>query len=903
MAEPTQGNPLPPNNQDGLAPINQADTATKAFDAFYKEMEDLKKLVEKSNQTMAKNKELQDKHNAALFKQVNAEKQYEKSLQSLTEGTKKWKDAEGKWLAGTEAIQEQYQQDLQDLTKDLEKVCEETQSLGKELAENTKAMSDEKDARMSAIFSLRDLRNSVKEFDVEIGVGLTKAYGDAVKLVTDANATIEKETTAVAETAGKALIDSLNRQTLTEAVDREVKAHEAAAEAAEVAKKAAEERAEADKEAAKTAREKAIAETAYREKMEAKSFGENVIAGGGMVGIGDIKEQMDLMVKDIDEAFKLAKPDADEGEIAANRDKVLLTQKENMITNIKIKQEQALKKAQEERIKKIMEEQKVSRSAATTIADSKENRELDAKQISKNEEILETLKKLDQHQLIQISKMDDAQIKDAEKEAEGKSFVPPWAQKMIDGIAVLKDSFSGIFKGNEGILKKIALILMIVIGTVIGYIWTKVQVLVSIFGGVFGLLKGLPLGIGKAISGMLGSLGGLGGGITKMFGGIASHIGQFGKGLAAIFPFFGQLGKAFSFGFRILGKVFFYVGLVVDAIFGAYKGFQKLGDIRGMIIGAVAQIISGLTFGLLDFESIFDFLNKYFGETIKGFIDNFVSLVMSFYNLAIKPFVDAIMNIVKIFQGGEGIFTKIFKSIYEMVFAGLKYMIGMLIFQFIKLPIYLLKAWLTLMKFIYYDIPMMLWDAVKWLWDWFTSGKWLDDLLSFGEWLNNKFMDFFNWILNSLADALGELPFIGGAIKEALGGGTKEDALTKAVETSAKIVDEATNAQEMMADQSGEVQYSEQSAAVIPTAGGEVQFAPTSAPSYTATTVNTATSTTNAAKMNAMAPPASVPVNAPTTNNVVQGGGGGESNMLMPTNNRNTEPTFRALLFKECPAL
>jgi hypothetical protein len=43
-------------------------------------------------------------------------------------------------------------------------------------------------------------------------------------------------------------------------------------------------------------------------------------------------------------------------------------------------------------------------------------------------------------------------------------------------------------------------------------------------------------------------------------------------------------------------------------------------------------------------------------------------------------------------------------------------------------------------------------------------------------------------------------------------------------------------------------------------------------------------------------------VNTPTTNNIVNGGGG-ESNVLMPTNNRNTEPTLRALLFQECPAL
>jgi hypothetical protein len=45
-------------------------------------------------------------------------------------------------------------------------------------------------------------------------------------------------------------------------------------------------------------------------------------------------------------------------------------------------------------------------------------------------------------------------------------------------------------------------------------------------------------------------------------------------------------------------------------------------------------------------------------------------------------------------------------------------------------------------------------------------------------------------------------------------------------------------------------------------------------------------------------------VNAPTTNIVGAGGGdGGGGAVLMPRTSRNNDPTFRALLFQEAPAL
>ena len=196
-------------------------------------------------------------------------------------------------------------------------------------------------------------------------------------------------------------------------------------------------------------------------------------------------------------------------------------------------------------------------------------------------------------------------------------------------------------------------------------------------------------------------------------------------------------------------------------------------------------------------------------------------------------------------------------------------------------------------------------DAFVSLWDWISSGRILADVANFGTWLYDELIGFFAGIINAIADGLGEIPIVGGYIKEALGGGAGGDGLQTAVEKSAEVVKEAQQSADTMATnattptQSSAVQFVNTPITPIATPSGKVQFA---APSYNANTVNTATMNTATARMEATNQGGTAVINTPTTNNVMSGGGG-ESNVLMPTNNRNTEPTFRALLFQDCPAL
>ena len=333
---------------------------------------------------------------------------------------------------------------------------------------------------------------------------------------------------------------------------------------------------------------------------------------------------------------------------------------------------------------------------------------------------------------------------------------------------------------------------------------------------------------------------------------------------------------------------------------GAFKGFKQMG-LKGAIMGAVAQIISGLTFGLLDFQKIFNFLN----DTLGGLFETFANFAKISYNMMIKPFIDAFKNIVSIFQGSGGLFSKILKSIYEVFFAIVKFLVGRLIQTFIMIPILILKAAFHVVKFFVYDLPKMLGEAMAWLWNWITSGVWLDDLLSFGEWLNGKLHSFFKDLLNAIADSLGELPLIGGAIKSALGGGTPETPAE--LERAKDILDSPNQSSVAILPQSlpaAAAPLALGNFAAIPVGGGGggVQFAAMSMPqAYPAGTINTAAAQTSMAQYQANRQDASL-ISAPTTN-IVGGAGGGGSAVLMSRTSRNNDPTFRALLFQEAPAL
>ena len=421
--------------------------------------------------------------------------------------------------------------------------------------------------------------------------------------------------------------------------------------------------------------------------------------------------------------------------------------------------------------------------------------------------------------------------------------------------------------------------------------------------------------------------------IIGFVGTFLKYIGQFVPMLGVLGTIFGSIGKFGIFlkfffvglrtAFNLVTKFFFPIQILlstIDAIIGAFKGFGKMG-IKGAIMGAVSEIISGLLLGIISFEDIFKFLNFAFGDIFSALADIVQPIIdmFAYFYETIKSF---FASIFKIFMGGDNIVVKIFKIILLALSTALKLLISTLVTTvklafliFIKLP-YTIGEW----------ISNTLMNVGSWLWNWITTGDWLDDISNFGTWLYDNLVSMFEMIINSIADGLGDIPLIGGSIKEALGGGSKDkqmEYLASAATVGAKVVEESSKVPQKIATsvsdvpqkiatsvkenrkEDGRPKHLEGPATTpsrIGKAPGGVQYANMSSQSYNASAVNTATTNASTAQFNATKQSNPTNISAPTTN-VLGGGGGGESIMLSPTSNRNTEPTFRALLFQECPSL
>ena len=179
--------------------------------------------------------------------------------------------------------------------------------------------------------------------------------------------------------------------------------------------------------------------------------------------------------------------------------------------------------------------------------------------------------------------------------------------------------------------------------------------------GLFKSLSSTILGGLGEIGKNIGKIGKKGGGfISDLLGSVGASLpalGLLGGGLAAIglqigefFPFI----KPFTSALKILGTAIFGpIVAIVDFAVGFIKGFAKSEEsnfgarLVDGLIGGVAQIVDTLTFGLIGFDAIKDFLDPIY-----------------------QPFKDAFYNISEIINDPEkGIFGKIMGVIGEIFLA------------------------------------------------------------------------------------------------------------------------------------------------------------------------------------------------------------------------------------------
>ena len=165
-----------------------------------------------------------------------------------------------------------------------------------------------------------------------------------------------------------------------------------------------------------------------------------------------------------------------------------------------------------------------------------------------------------------------------------------------------------------------------------------IDAILGLSNGVNALKKGTGEGAKKVKMGLGGILGGLlGGGVLAALGGFFGPEGRLPLFAAKILslsddvmsiarriePFLGPGGKIAKIGLKFLGPLM----LLIDGITGAIKGFMDsdeglLGNrLIDAVKGGFAQIIQGLSFGLLSFDTVTEFLDPLF-EPIKNFFGN-----------------------------------------------------------------------------------------------------------------------------------------------------------------------------------------------------------------------------------------------------------------------------------------
>lgn len=851
-----QPNYAPPPPASAVGDLNPA-AANKALDEFFERLKDLEKSTESLGKAIENQKTIYDAAAKAAVAKKEAETKADRERQEIERKYSKYRDAEGKWYKGSEPFRKQYEDGLAAVNKELKVAVDAEKAARKSIRENDKVLKQEQRSRQDAVAAMEKMIETVDQFDISTSMSMG-AYLDVATM--RLNEMKGKVNEGLAEIKKQA--ETVKKSGLAQILAREnAKAMKDALVAAE--------------------REVGVSRTASVEAREAATSAAAAGIGraGGIVGLSEIKAEIDAITVAEMNRFNAMNPQATEQETEAYRQKTVEQSKTLIQDRLIAKQEREMLELRRKQIETIVREKGVTVAAATAIAATGETGQEADLVKTRHEQTLAALAKLDGGQLTLIQQMKDEDVKAAERAVESMNDTPAWAQALIDsyqtGTAVLKDMFSGIFRKEEGLFKTIILILTVTIGAYVGYIYTYIQ---KVFTAIKWLTGGVPV-LGRLFSGIGSGVGGLmakiGSGFLAVEGGLMAlvksipFIGQF-------LSFFPRVLSALRVGFNFVGKFFLPLQILIstiDGIIGAFKGFKQLG-IKGAIIGAVSQIISGLTFGLLDFQNIFNFLNKAFG----GLVEVFITFAKQSYNLLIKPFVDAFHNIVEIFQGSGNLFSKLLKAGVEVFLAVVKFLVGRIIQTFIQIPVFLLKAVGYMLKFFYVDVPRMLIDAAKWVYDWVVSGVWLDDLLSFGTWLHDKLVGFFTDIINAIADALGEIPIVGSHIKAALGGGTPTPAPTP---TSAP-----------------------RAANIVTSPSGGVQVTALTSPmTFAAPTIMGAATNASTAGFVAQNRSVGSVVNAPTTNIVGAGGGGGGSAVVMPRTSRNNDPTFRALLFQEAPAL
>lgn len=897
--------PVPNNTAEVVKEtVKEVKDAKKVLEEFEKKQKEVNQAIEAHKASLERIKTLNDEYRKATEARKEAEKKAEEETKKLTEQFAQHKKEDGTWQENTEAAQKQYQEQLQKITDSAKEAAAAEEKAKIALVESVAAeqkSKEEAEAAMKAMEALRDTINGIDQ-------AMAGTLEPVIKKLSESLQAATKETADFRQIALADLGQSLAGVAIKGAKSEERIGGAGGAKEGEAIKKDA---------------------------AESKAS-----AIFGAVAIG---KAIDEFLDEQKKLFAESNPQASAEEIAKMVKDLVTSGKAREQAKLRLDQKNQAEVAaiNQKHIEAVMKEKQVDETAATAIVEQlKQDKSSDIyKELEKlnstQKKTEDQITKLTDKQFEQIMLAKESERRRMEEVSEGKgkdSFVDTLIKGIDDfgeiakeGNSFLKDLLSDTKK--DGLISTLLVVATVAIGATLGYIWAKIKVIVGLLSFIPGLGGMISGGFAKAVSGATGMFGKIGAGATgflsKLFGPLLGPLKFFIGPLKSIFgvvtklfpalssglTFFPRLASIFMKAFKFLGPIAMVLGFLFDAISGAFKGVKEIPGIKGIIMGALAGIISGLTFGLVDFKTIFGFFKTYltyFFDAVGKFVEVFMWIA--------EPIITAVKNIVNIFQGEGSIVSKIFKTIWELVKGLVSFWLRFLLAQMIRIPWIITKAFIDLIAGIataLWDLQMwwiQLWvDAAVWLWDWFTSGDWLKDIEKLGEWLYEELVNFFVGVIDSIADALGDLPFVGDALKEFFGGGSnKEEQLStsieKAADTANNMVNESAATREAVLSLPMETAMhplATEAVTALPLSTGEMVAVPVSAASGSQLAQASAMAST--AQIAAGSGAISAAINAPTT--TVVGGGGGDSAVIMPSTSRNNDPTFRALLFLEQPAL
>lgn len=789
----------------------------------------------------------------------------------------------------------------------------------KDIVEQT-ALAAQLEKRTNALKKIEDIENTLIDLRLE---NESEAF-DTVKAVREEEIkTIEEKRKAAEDQAREAglseeEITKLKEKLARDSDDRQKKARDKFDEKnfADMKKRAL----ELARFEQKLAKDKSVAEA--REAIQQAKI---VRAGDINSAMKEIEARELMRWQLSDEGSKrlaMAKTDEERQEILKKKSEEILRSEETksaVLAKVQEKHQEEYQKKRLEEIQKIAKEEKISVAEATKKFDkSDESTKIsyeskkELEDISRSMDKLYTINEQGQAPLLEaMESIDESSARSVEESVEGKYTKPMWAMSLekvmgagfADTVSGLASGFNSLKPPGGGWFKMLLLVGAFIIGGIVAYIVKWVSLIVSAIKGLFTMFKIPGLGFLEKIFGPLMK------GVGKAGGFFSRIIGVLSK----IFPFLGNIVKAFSAGFKLVSKVFWPLQIIIstiDGIIGAFKGFKKDG-IKGAIAGFFANIISGLTFGLIKFDSIYKFF--------KGL----VSIVMFVFNaiwMAIKGLWFVVWNIL-LYPTRMMVYAlyKIISAVVIGIIQGIKVVVALINGLFIWLGNMLDEVLNTI-----YEASMFVWEEV--------ISPAIDAIVGFFEPVGKFFGEVYDDYVQPVVDAIsgffegiGEF-FVGvdewlydklgwlGYTKMSGGGGGSEPAensgalasgeVTKAVEATKEMTKTSGSVSDVIMSAGGGGGGGGVQPVIVATSGSSPilnQITSGNAVPSSAIVSQTSSVSSERERLAAAASKPNVVVNAPKT--IAAGGGGGEQSLIIPKFSRNNDPTYRALCFMEAPAM